>query len=897
MKNESLFTGEFHVFGSLFYSTWLTCIAITSALGADFNPPPVDQLIPADKKLDPAWVASLTARGEPQVYRGDQLKWIGLPVGGLFCGQLQLGGDGSLWTWDIFNENVFTGWSGHYGGIPVTKKLEEGFSLKIGDKVVPLNATGFSDISFRGEYPIGYVNYADPSVPLKVKLEAFSPFIPLNPDDSGLPATIMNFTVTNSSDKPVEATLSGNLENFVVFRERGAISGQRVNKVTKQGDSTYLEESISAESDDHAQPDHVIEDWNKKDFSGWAVEGNAFGSGPIARKDMPQIYSRMGGEGDYVVDSEVNAPGQTLMEKGDATGKLTSQPFLIDRKHLGVWLGDESTSEKMGINLIVDGKIVSEMHGLAIHRRQLALHGFDLSPYQGKQGVLEIYDNDRGDWGEVTVGKIVLSDRNVTTTPIDQLEDNGSMGLALLNATADDNSGDQTAPIAEKLIGSLGHAISLKPGESTTVRFVISWFFPNLTHLPVKIEQGRWYSSKFTSASNVAKYIADNEERLVGETELWHATWYDSTLPYWFLDRTMINTSILATSTSYRLKNGRYWAYEGVGSCNGTPGHVYGYAQATARLFPLIEREQREMVDYAVSQHPEGWIDNRGECKDGPSIDAQAYYILRTLREHQMAPDNGFLSRVWPHVKLAMDYMIAQDGQDDGIIRGSQHNTLDANWYGEVSWYSGLYQAALRATAVMADKQGDHAYATKCTEIADRGEAYMAKNLFNGEYYQNKIDPAHLDAINSGSGCEIDQISGQAWGYILGLPRVFPEKETITSLHSLWRYNFTPDVGPFRAVYKTGRNYAGPGDGGVIMCTFPRPDQLHEIAELAQLALVGLDALDKLLDFSLACFRRGLLLLRRSRRGFLLRDCRGSRKSRADSNSGDKFRIHESSWS
>jgi hypothetical protein len=148
-----------------------------------------------------------------------------------------------------------------------------------------------------------------------------------------------------------------------------------------------------------------------------------------------------------------------------------------------------------------------------------------------------------------------------------------------------------------------------------------------------------------------------------------------------------------------------------------------------------------------------------------------------------------------------------------------------------VAWLSGLYLAALEAAAVMADEMGDAAFAKQCRGMSARGQKYMVEQLFDGEYFINKPDPQHLDAVNSGNGCEIDQVMGQSWAWQVGLPRVFPEKETKSALRSLWKYNFTPDVGPYREHYTEGRWYAMAGEAGLLMCTFPRPDWDYEQAK------------------------------------------------------------------
>jgi hypothetical protein len=407
---------------------------------------------------------------------------------------------------------------------------------------------------------------------------------------------------------------------------------------------------------------------------------------------------------------------------------------------------------------------------------------------------------------------------------LEELSDYGTMALALLGDPANPVGADETAPFGETLSGTLGRKLTLAPGHSAEVTFVLAWHFPNLSLRGPLRNAGRHYATKFPSALAVVQYVADEFDRLAGETRLWRDTWYDSTLPFWFLDRTFLNTSILATSTTFRFANDRYYGWEGVGCCEGTCGHVYQYAHAAGRLFPDLERGTREHIDFGSSLQPDGAIHFRGEFNDFPAIDAQAGTILRALREHQMSADAAFLNRTWPGIKLATQWLIAKDGNGDGLIEGNQHNTLDTDWFGPVAWLSGLYLAALTAAAEMADEAGDAAFAVQCRGILETGKKNFVAKLFDGEYFIDKVNPNHLDAINSGTGCEIDQVFGQSWSFQVGLPRLLPRTETLSALKSIWRYNFSPDVGPYRQIYKPGRWYAMAGEAGLLMCTFPRRD-------------------------------------------------------------------------
>ncbi len=132
-----------------------------------------------------------------------------------------------------------------------------------------------------------------------------------------------------------------------------------------------------------------------------------------------------------------------------------------------------------------------------------------------------------------------------------------------------------------------------------------------------------------------------------------------------------------------------------------------------------------------------------------------------------------------------------------------------------------MYLAALAAGEAMAAEMGDAAFAGQCRAIRDRG-AEEILNLYNGEYFAQQPDPKHLDAIGVDGGCHIDQVLGQSWAWQVGLGRLFSESHTGRALQSLWKYNFVPDIGPFRERFPQGRWYAVAGDAGLVMCTWPK---------------------------------------------------------------------------
>jgi uncharacterized protein (DUF608 family) len=814
----------------------------------------IDHFVPADKTLAPEWVDVLFARGQSTWYADDDLDTIGMPVGGICAGQVYLTGDGRLTCWDIFNQNGNTGYGAvNYqvgraaeqtvvGGkvVPVAP-LDQGFAVRVrsGDRTMDrtLDGRGFPAVRFCGEYPIGRVEYADATFPVEVRLEAFSPFVPLNTEDSALPATVMRYAVKNMSGAPAEVTIAGWLENAVARHNGSAYASRllRRNTALRSDLLTGLLGTVEAAAV-RGEPERrpvVFATFDGETYDDWTVEGEAFGRAP-ARGTLPDQSPVSGFEGNGLVNTFLG---------GDAPhGTLRSPAFTVDRPYIGFLIGGGGHEGRTCVNLIVDGAVVRTATGR--NRERLEPANWEVADLQGRQAHIEIVDAESGGWGHVNVDRIEFRDSPMVRDPglLERWPDYGSMSLAVtgdgfcrpsipagpmpavLFGGADDTP---AKPMGQSLRGAVGRTLTLGPGEERTVVFVVTWWMPNMYREDKLV--GNRYAERFDGAGAVASYVAGNLDRLTEQTRLWHRTYYDSTLPYWLLDRLHSTVANLATTTCQWWNNGRFWAWEGAGCCHGTCGHVWNYAHGLARLFPDLERSAREMQDFApgVGFDPEtGAIGFRGEGWTLWAGDSQGGYVLKAYREHQTSSNDGFLRRNWPNIRKATQFLIEQDANADGLIEGRQHQTYDENYYGANTMVGSLYLGALRAAQEMATEVGDGAFAAECGRVFEAGRRRSVETLYNGEYFIQDVDFAEHPEWQYGTGCLADQMFGQGWAHQVGLGYLYPDSSVASALRSIWKYNWAPDVGPQNKAHEPERWFAFPGEAGLFTCTWPRGKHL-----------------------------------------------------------------------
>jgi len=444
------------------------------------------------------------------------------------------------------------------------------------------------------------------------------------------------------------------------------------------------------------------------------------------------------------------------------------------------------------------------------------------------------------------------------------------------------NEGSNNLDAAGRNGASVLLAGRLAPGEARSYPIVIAWHFPNCylqeggkppgpevrgvagcrTVAPgMSPPWHPYYSTIWKDAREVALYVEGEYASLRARTVTFQQALFSSTLPPYVLDAVSANLAILKSPTVLRQANGNLWGWEGCfpdnGCCHGSCTHVWNYAQALPHLYPQLERTLRDL-ELGRSMDERGHVTFRGAIPDGPvdhswhaAADGQLGGIMKVFRDWQISGDPNFMKRLYPLAKRSLDYCIATwDPDHRGALFEPHHNTYDIEFWGADGMCTGIYLGALSAMALMARAADETADAEHFGDMAKRCAQFMDSQLFNGEYYQQKVEyqglrdqsfantVAHVDEKSSemqqllkregpkyqyGSGCLSDGVIGAWMAWIYGIDTPLAREHVRSNLRAIFKHNFKTDLSQHANAQRPG--YAMGREPGLLLCSWPRGDK------------------------------------------------------------------------
>ncbi len=244
-------------------------------------------------------------------YQKEQLREISFPLGGIGTGSVGLAGNGRLVDWEIFNRPNKGSLNG-YSHIAVRARQADG---TVNAKVLMGDFDGsymgqynraerggygfgpdsktmcgfphFKECTFTGEFPLARLDFADADFPAKAELVAWNPFIPLDSDNSSIPAAFFEVRLTNTQPQPLQVAAAFSVGNpFPCSRNRALEEAWRGVRLQYDGmnpaDPRYGELALACTGEAAVQPYWYRGGWQ----DGIATFWREFASGaPLRLRD------------------------------------------------------------------------------------------------------------------------------------------------------------------------------------------------------------------------------------------------------------------------------------------------------------------------------------------------------------------------------------------------------------------------------------------------------------------------------------------------------------------------------------------------------------------------------------------------------------------------------------
>jgi hypothetical protein len=223
---------------------------------------------------------------------------------------------------------------------------------------------------------------------------------------------------------------------------------------------------------------------------------------------------------------------------------------------------------------------------------------------------------------------------------------------------------------------------------------------------------------------------------------------------------------------------------------------------------------------------------------------------MKVYRDWRICGDTAWLKILWPKVKQSLEYcMTTWDPKGKGILEEPHHNTYDIEFWGPDGMCTSFYLGALAAAVEMGTALGDDV--TQYSTLLAKGRQFLETELYNGEYFFQKIQTEGLEAefkpldyssngsgyqeavdilnregpkYQYGTGCLADGVLGFWIARVAGLGEIADAEKVKSHLRAVHKYNLKHDLSQHANPQRP--SFAMGSDGGLLLCTWPRGDAL-----------------------------------------------------------------------
>ncbi|MBE9152478.1 GH116 family glycosyl hydrolase, partial [Coleofasciculus sp. LEGE 07092] len=408
---------------------------------------------------------------------------------------------------------------------------------------------------------------------------------------------------------------------------------------------------------------------------------------------------------------------------------------------------------------------------------------------------------------------------------------------------------DETpAEPGEQIAGAIAIRFTIRPGRTRKIPFILAWDFP-ITEFASGVNYYRRYTDFFGRTGNHAWSVI---RTALKHSELWQeqiASWQEpilkrEDLPNWFKMALFNELYLLSgggtiwSAADERDPIGQFGVLESMDYrwYESLDVRLYG-SFPLARLWPRLDKgileafaraiptndETPRIIGYnqgsairkaadatphdlgAANEHP--WektnYTSYQDCNQWKDLSCD--FVLQVYRDFVLtgSKDIEFLWECWSAIVKTLAYLKTFDKDGDGIPEnsGAPDQTFD-DWQlkGISAYCGGLWLAALEAAIAIAEILLNHYPPT--SELVEAPEPESIEDTLN-QYrqwleqakpiYQEKLWNGQYYRLDSESGSDVvmaDQLCGQFYAQLLGLPDIVPLECTKSTLRTVYNACF-----------------------------------------------------------------------------------------------------------